>query len=127
LKGPCKRFSETKYSKGILPIDTYYKKGIDKAIAPDHLKMDWEDLRQEIMRYGMRNSTLTALMPSETSSQISNSTNGIEPPRALVSVKQSKEGIFKQVVPNVEILGHKYELLWAIPNVRNTNLLVNRL
>jgi ribonucleoside-diphosphate reductase alpha chain len=118
LKGPCKRFSETKYAKGILPIDTYYKKGIDKVVTPDHLKMDWEGLRKEIMRYGMRNSTLTALMPSETSSQISNATNGIEPPRALISVKQSKEGIFKQVVPNMETLGHKYELLWTMPNNR---------
>lgn len=116
IKGPCKRFSETKYAKGILPIDSYYKKGIDKLIAPDALKLNWEALRHDILKYGMRNSTLTALMPSETSSQVSNSTNGIEPPRALISVKQSKDGIVKQVVPNVEAIGSQYELLWDMPD-----------
>ena len=113
IKGPCARFNETKYSRGILPIDTYYGKALDK-IVPNDLKLDWEKLRNEIKVYGMRNSTLTALMPSETSSQISNSTNGIEPPRALISVKQSKDGILKQVVPNIG--KYKYELLWDIPS-----------
>lgn len=116
IKGPCARFSETKYSEGILPIDTYYKKGIDKIISHKVLKLDWEELRQKILKFGMRNSTLTALMPSETSSQISNSTNGIEPPRALISVKQSKDGILKQVVPNIETLADNYELLWKLPD-----------
>lgn len=115
-KAPCKRFNETKYSAGILPIDTYYKKGIDKIIDNKHLKMDWDNLRSKIAEHGMRNSTLTALMPSETSSQVSNSTNGIEPPRALVSVKQSKDGILKQVVPDIENLFQNYELLWDMPN-----------
>ncbi len=116
IKGKCAKFNETKYSKGILPIDTYYKKGVDKIISNDSLKMNWEELRQKILKYGMRNSTLTAIMPSETSSQVSNSTNGIEPPRGLVSVKQSKDGILKQVVPDIEKIGHRYELLWDIPN-----------
>jgi ribonucleoside-diphosphate reductase alpha chain len=114
LKGPCEQFNETKYSKGILPIDTYYKKGVDKIISPDSLKMDWEALRVRVLKYGMRNSTLTAIMPSETSSQVSNSTNGIEPPRALISVKQSRDGVLKQVVPDIETIGPNYELLWDI-------------
>ena len=80
------------------------------------LKLDWEKLRQDVLKYGMRNCALTALMPSETSSQVSNSTNGIEPPRALVSVKQSKDGILKQVVPEIKTLANKYELLWEIEN-----------
>jgi ribonucleoside-diphosphate reductase alpha chain len=104
IKGVCEQFNETKYSKGILPVDTYYKKGLDKIISPDYLKMDWETLRAKVLKHGMRNSTLTALMPSETSSQVSNSTNGIEPPRALISVKQSKDGILKQAVPDIEII-----------------------
>jgi ribonucleoside-diphosphate reductase alpha chain len=114
LKGACEQFSETKYSKGILPIDTYYKKGVDKVIGSSSLKMDWNALRAKVLKYGMRNSTLTALMPSETSSQVSNSTNGIEPPRALISVKQSRDGVLKQVVPDVETIGANYELLWDI-------------
>jgi ribonucleoside-diphosphate reductase alpha chain len=116
VKGTCEKFGETKYSRGILPIDTYYKKGIDKIIGDGNisLKMDWDALRAKILKYGMRNSTLTALMPSETSSQVSNSTNGIEPPRALISVKQSKDGILKQVVPDINTVGPNYELLWDI-------------
>ncbi|MDR2766337.1 MAG: ribonucleoside-diphosphate reductase subunit alpha [Holosporaceae bacterium] len=112
IKGPCKKFDETKYFRGILPIDTYHRKGLDKIIGADSLKMDWESLRSAILKHGMRNSALTAIMPSETSSQISNSTNGIEPPRALVSVKQSRDGILKQVVPDIETLRDRYELLW---------------
>ena len=111
--GPCASFNETTYSKGILPIDTY-KKDLD-GICNEPLHLDWETLRQEITTHGLRNSTLTALMPSETSSQISNATNGIEPPRGLVTVKASKDGILKQVVPEYERLKDKYELLWSMP------------
>ncbi len=78
--------------------------------------MDWESLRTDIVKHGLRNSTLMALMPSETSSQIANATNGIEPPRGLVSVKASKDGILKQVVPEFERLKNQYELLWDMPN-----------
>ncbi|NLY63468.1 MAG: ribonucleoside-diphosphate reductase subunit alpha [Alcaligenaceae bacterium] len=111
--GACPAFNETTYSKGILPIDTY-KKDLD-GICQEPLHLDWEGLRKDITTYGLRNSTLTALMPSETSSQISNATNGIEPPRGLVSVKASKDGILKQVVPEYERLKDKYELLWDMP------------
>lgn len=109
-KGACPKSDETKYSKGILPVDTY-KKDVDELYLPEY-KMDWEGLRTQLKEYGIRNSTLMALMPSETSSQISNATNGIEPPRALVSVKQSKDGVLKQVVPGHHHLKNKYELLW---------------
>ena len=112
--GPCLAFDETTYSKGILPIDSY-KKEID-AVCPPTLQYDWETLRKEIVEHGLRNSTLTALMPSETSSQISNATNGIEPPRGFVSIKASKDGILKQVVPEFERLKDNYELLWSIPS-----------
>lgn len=112
--GACELFNETTYSKGVLPIDTY-KKDID-SIVTEKLHMDWETLRKEIVESGLRNSTLTALMPSETSSQISNATNGIEPPRGFVSVKTSKDGILKQVVPEFDKLKDNYELLWSIPN-----------
>jgi len=112
--GPCEQFNETKYAQGILPIDTY-KKDLDEVCQePYHL--DWETLRADIQKYGLRNSTLTALMPCETSSQITNSTNGIEPPRGYVSVKASKDGILKQVVPGFKELRDEYELLWHIPN-----------
>lgn len=87
------------------------------SICDEPLHLDWEWLRAEIVEYGLRNSTLTALMPSETSSQISNATNGIEPPRGLVTVKASKDGILKQVVPEYETLRHHYETLWEMPNM----------
>ncbi len=112
--GACPGFKETTYAQGILPIDTY-KKDLD-SIVQEPLHLDWEALRQEIVEHGLRNSTLSSLMPSETSSQISNATNGIEPPRGLVSVKQSKDGILKQVVPDYENLKNQYELLWNMPN-----------
>lgn len=112
--GPCGAFNETTYAKGILPIDTY-KKDLD-AVCSEPLLLDWESLRAEIQKDGLRNSTLTALMPSETSSQIANATNGIEPPRGLVSVKQSKDGILRQVVPEIERLRDQYQLLWKIPS-----------
>ena len=112
--GACPKFNETTYAQGILPIDTY-KKDLDK-VCNEPLQLDWEQLRQDILNHGLRNSTLSALMPSETSSQISNATNGIEPPRGHISVKASKDGILKQVVPEYERLKHQYELLWDIPN-----------
>tara|TARA_B100000519_G_scaffold201930_1_gene218824 strand:- start:919 stop:3240 length:2322 start_codon:yes stop_codon:yes gene_type:complete len=113
-KGACPKFNETTYSQGILPIDTY-KKDLD-AICNEPLHLDWESLRKDIVEHGLRNSTLSALMPSETSSQISNATNGIEPPRGHISVKSSKDGVLKQVVPEYERLKDQYELLWDIPS-----------
>ena len=113
-QGRCPAFDETNYAKGLMPIDTY-KKDID-LICEEPLHYDWDGLRKEIMEHGLRNSTLTALMPSETSSQISNATNGIEPPRGYVSVKASKDGILKQVVPEFTKYKDNYELLWNIPN-----------
>ncbi|WP_230657662.1 class 1a ribonucleoside-diphosphate reductase subunit alpha [Psychrobacter sp. I-STPA10] len=113
-QGACPAFNETTYAQGILPIDTY-KADLDK-ICDEPLHLDWEALRSNIKAHGLRNSTLTALMPSETSSQIANATNGIEPPRGLVSVKASKDGILKQVVPDIDTLKDQYELLWQLPN-----------
>jgi len=113
-RGPCPKFNETTYAQGILPIDSY-KKDLDK-VCQEPLHLNWEQLRKDIQQYGLRNSTLSALMPSETSSQISNATNGIEPPRGHISVKASKDGILKQVVPEYERLKDQYELLWDIPS-----------
>lgn len=110
--GACPSFDETTYAQGLLPIDTY-KKDLD-SICSEPLHLDWEALRADIVKHGLRNSTLTALMPSETSSQIANATNGIEPPRGLVSIKASKDGILKQVVPEFEHLHNQYELLWQM-------------
>lgn len=112
--GACPKFNETTYAKGLLPIDTY-KRDID-SYCEEPLHYFWETLREDIREFGLRNSTLTALMPCETSSQITNSTNGIEPPRGFVSVKASKDGIMKQVVPEYLELKDAYELLWDIPN-----------
>ncbi|BBP45193.1 ribonucleoside-diphosphate reductase [Thiosulfatimonas sediminis] len=112
--GTCEYYNETTYSQGILPIDTY-KKELD-SVCNEPLHLDWESLRADIKEHGLRNSTLTALMPCETSSQITNSTNGIEPPRGFVSVKASKDGILKQVVPGFKEHRQNYELLWTIPN-----------
>ena len=106
----CPKSDETKYGSGIMPIDTY-KQEVDELVAPVY-KMDWNALSVRANEVGIRNSTLMALMPAETSAQISNSTNGIEPPRALVSIKQSKDGVLKQVVPEINRLKNKYELLW---------------
>ena len=110
-KGAPSKSGETKYSCGIMPIDTY-KKEVDELVEPIYNK-DWESLRQKAREHGIRNSTLMALMPAETSAQISNSTNGIEPVRSLVSVKQSKDGVLKQVVPDIKRLKRKYDLLWS--------------
>ena len=109
-QGACLKSDETKYSNGKLPIDTY-KKDVDELAAPIYM-MEWETLRQQMQSHGIRNSTLMALMPSETSAQISNATNGVEPPRSFVSVKQSKDGVLKQVVPGIHKLRNKYDLLW---------------
>ncbi|MBP0050080.1 ribonucleoside-diphosphate reductase subunit alpha [Marinobacterium sp. AK62] len=112
--GACPKFDETTYAKGLLPIDTY-KRDVD-SYCEEPLHYFWETLREDIREFGLRNSTLTALMPCETSSQITNSTNGIEPPRGFVSVKASKDGIMKQVVPDYLELKDDYELLWNIPS-----------
>jgi ribonucleoside-diphosphate reductase alpha chain len=109
-KGACSGTMETKYGHGIFPIDTY-KREVDELSNYDY-QMDWESLRNLVKEYGIRNSTLMALMPAETSAQISNSTNGIESPRSFVSVKQSKHGVLKQVVPGYPRLKNKYDLLW---------------
>jgi ribonucleoside-diphosphate reductase alpha chain len=109
-KGTCVKNNETKYAQGVMPIDTY-KKDVDELVDVNY-QLDWDTLRDDARKYGIRNSTLMALMPCETSSQISNSTNGIEPPRSLVSVKQSKDGVLKQVVPEIRKLKNKYDLLW---------------
>ena len=109
-KGACPKSGETKYGQGIFPIDTY-KRDVDELASPQY-NLPWGVLADAAREHGIRNSTLMALMPSETSAQISNATNGIEPPRSLVSVKQSKDGVLKQVVPEVRKLKNKYDLLW---------------
>jgi len=109
-QGACPGTSETKYGQGITPNQTYAK-ALDE-IVPHQERMDWEGLRKQLKETGIRNSTLMALMPSETSAQIANATNGIEPPRSLISVKQSKHGVLKQVVPEYKRLKNKYDLLW---------------
>lgn len=109
-KGACLGFKDTKYAKGILPIDTY-KKDID-AFAPFSLQYDWESLRKEIQEFGLRNATLSTQFPSESSSQVSNATNGIDIPRSPLTVKASKDGILKQIVPEYERLKDQYEYLW---------------
>ncbi len=113
-KGACGYFDRTKYSDGILPIDTY-KKDVDE-IVPNELKYDWETLRASILAHGLRNSTLSAQMPSESSSVVSNATNGIEPPRGYLSVKKSKKGPLKQIVPQYQTLKNNYTLLWDMPS-----------
>ena len=113
-KGPCGYFGKTKYADGILPIDTY-KKEVDEII-PNDLSCDWEFLRGRILEYGLRHSTLSAQMPSESSSVVSNATNGIEPPRDYLSVKKSKKGPLKQIVPSYQSLKNNYTLLWDMHN-----------
>ncbi len=109
-KGACPGSYKSKYSQGVMPIDTY-KRDLDELVEPT-TRMPWEDLRAQLIKNGIRNTTLMALMPAETSAQLSNSTNGIEPVRALVSEKVSKHGVLKQVVPEIGKLKNKYELLW---------------
>ena len=109
-KGSCPKSKETKYGAGVMPIDTY-KKEVDELVEPVY-KLDWNKLREDAIQHGIRNSTLMALMPAETSAQLSNSTNGIEPVRSLITIKQSKDGVLKQVVPEIRKLKNKYDLLW---------------
>jgi len=111
-KGHCEYFGRTKYSDGILPIDTY-KKDVDE-ITTTPLQHDWEGLRKSILETGLRHSTLSAQMPSESSSVVSNATNGIEPPRAFLSAKKSKKGVLKQIVPSYSTLKNHYTLLWEM-------------
>ena len=113
-KGACDGFQQTKYADGILPIDTY-KKEVDELV-PNDLQYDWESLRTSITTYGLRHSTLSAQMPSESSSVVSNATNGIEPPRDYLSVKKSKKGPLKQIVPQYHSLKSAYTLLWDMPS-----------
>ena len=113
-KGKCEYFDRTKYSQGILPIDTY-KSDVDE-IVPNKLKYDWESLRTSITTHGLRHSTLSAQMPSESSSIVSNATNGIEPPRDYLSVKKSKKGPLKQIVPSYGHLKNNYTILWEMKN-----------
>jgi ribonucleoside-diphosphate reductase alpha chain len=112
-KGACGYFNRTKYYNGILPIDTY-KRDVDE-IVPNELKYDWEHLRASILEHGLRHSTLSAQMPSESSSVVSNETNGIEPPRDYLSIKKSKKGPLKQIVPQYQTLKNNYTLLWDMP------------
>ena len=113
-KGACSAFPRTKYADGILPIDTY-KKDVDEitSIKYEH---DWEGLRKSILEHGLRHSTLSAQMPSESSSVVSNATNGIEPPRGYLSIKKSKKGPLKQIVPSYSTLKNNYTLLWDMPD-----------
>ena len=113
-KGACEYSHRTKYGQGILPIDTY-KKDVDE-IVPNNLKYDWDSLREQVKQYGVRNSTLSAQMPSESSSVVSNATNGIEPPRGYLSIKKSKKGPLKQIVPQYQTLKNNYTLLWDMPS-----------
>jgi len=115
-KGACEYFHRTKYSDGILPIDTY-KKDVDE-ISSQELTHDWESLRASISTYGLRHSTLSAQMPSESSSVVSNATNGIEPPRGYLSIKKSKKGPLKQIVPSYSTLKNNYTLLWDMESNR---------
>jgi len=108
--GPCNKFNETKYSKNLLPID-WYKKTVDELVKPEYT-MDWEGLRNRIAQHGLRHSTLTAIMPCESSSVIQNSTNGIEPVRNLMSYKKAKNGVLKQLVPNYASRKNFYTLAW---------------
>jgi ribonucleoside-diphosphate reductase alpha chain len=113
-KGQCEWFYKTKLAKGIMPVDNY-KKDVD-ALHTAELKMDWTSLRQDILKYGMRNSTLMALMPSETSAIIANATNGIEPQRGPIAIKAGKDGNMKIIVPEYHNLKHMYEFVWDIPD-----------
>lgn len=120
--GPCEYFNKTKYSDGLLPIDLY-NKNVDDLVKRE-LSCDWEWLRGEIKKYGLRNSVLSAIMPSESSSIVTNSTNGIEPPRKLVSTKTNKGGNIKIVVPSIKSLSNKYTLAWDITDNSDINKIV---
>ena len=109
-KGPCEKFGDTKYAQGLLPID-WYKKTVDELVKPNY-NMDWEGLRKRIEKYGLRHSTLSAIMPCESSSVIQNSTNGIEPVRSLLLYKKAKNGVLKQLVPNYHMRKNYYTMAW---------------
>jgi ribonucleoside-diphosphate reductase alpha chain len=113
-KGKCEGFERTKYADGLLPID-HYKKEVDE-IVPHKQRMAWESLRKDIAKHGLRHSTLSAQMPSESSSVVSNETNGIEPPRAMLQIKKSKKGPLKQIAPGFPKLKNDYTLLWDMPD-----------
>ena len=113
-KGACDYFKATKYADGILPIDTY-KTDVDEISSPEY-NCDWKTLRESILEHGIRHSTLSSQMPSESSSVVSNATNGIEPPRGYLSVKKSKKGPLKQIVPQYASLKNNYTLLWDMPD-----------
>lgn len=114
-KGPCYGLEQTKYGQGLLPID-HYNKNVDEIVEPSY-NLDWEWLREELKKYGIRNSTLLALMPAETSAKMSNATNGVEPVRALITVKGNKANISKQVVPEIHRLKNKYHMLWDMKSM----------
>jgi ribonucleoside-diphosphate reductase alpha chain len=118
--GKCDYFDRTKYSKGLLPIDTY-NKNVDDLVKRDY-DLDWEGLRADVLEHGMRNSTLTAIMPCESSSVVSNSTNGMETPRSLITIKKSKQGLLKMVVPEIHRLKNKYKLSFDVTNDEYTNI-----
>jgi len=111
-KGQCNKFNDTKYAKGLLPID-WYKKSVDDLVKPEYT-MDWEGLRKKVWEFGLRHSTLSAIMPCESSSVIQNSTNGIEPVRNLLSFKKAKNGVLKQLVPNFYNRKNYYTTAWSL-------------
>jgi ribonucleoside-diphosphate reductase alpha chain len=111
-KGACPKFNDTKYSLGLLPID-WYKKTVDELVKPNY-NMDWEGLRERVKKYGLRHSTLSAIMPCESSSVIQNSTNGIEPVRSLLTSKKAKNGVLKQLVPNYHLRKNNYTMAWEM-------------
>lgn len=113
-KGACEWFNRTTYSEGVMPIDRY-NKNVDELVKRPY-SCDWESLRQEILTHGLRNSVLTAIMPAESSAVVQNATNGIEPVRSLVTIKKSKSGLIKQVVPEISKLKNKYELAYDMPD-----------
>ena len=119
-KGSCPKFNDTKYSQGLLPID-WYKKTVDELVSPNYV-MDWEGLRKKISKYGLRHSTLSAIMPCESSSVIQNSTNGIEPVRNLLSYKKAKNGVLKQLVPNFYTRKNYYTTAW---NLKDNKCIMN--
>lgn len=112
--GPCEKFKDTKYAEGLLPID-WYKRTVDGLVDPVY-NMDWEELRQRVIKYGLRHSTLSAIMPCESSSVIQNSTNGMEPVRSLLIHKKAKNGILKQLVPNYHMRKNFYTMAWDMPS-----------
>lgn len=126
-KGPCNKFSDTKYAQNLLPID-WYNKNVDNLVQPRYIN-NWEELRERISKYGLRHSTLTAMMPCESSSVIQNSTNGLEPVRNYLSYKKSKNGVLKQVIPNYHSRKNYYSLAWDITDnkpIINISAIVNK-